>query len=87
MTRAFALVAILAASIWMQNPERSHAAPAEAARSTQDMAFTSIDSDPLRISDFAGSAVLLVDTTALLSFTHQYGRHHKRLRTSTVLTP
>ncbi len=75
MTRAFALVAALAASLWVQNPERSHAAsppPADGMGSTFDIAFTSIDGDPLPLSDFEGSAVLVVNTASLCGFTYQY---------------
>ena len=80
MTRAFALVAALAASLWVQNPERSHAAssskldasPAQGIPSAHDITFTSIDGDPLPLEDFAGSAVLVVNTASLCGFTYQY---------------
>lgn len=94
MTRALALVAALAASLWMQNPERSHAASKPDPLSTLDMrstldtqlasntqsasgsafdiAFTSIDGEPLPMSSFAGSAVLVVNTASLCGFTYQY---------------
>ncbi len=73
MMRAFALAAALAASLWMQNPERSHAAaPTDGTGSAHDISFTSIDGDPLPLSDFKGSAVLVVNTASLCGFTYQY---------------
>lgn len=74
MTRTLALVAVLAASLWMQNPERSHAAEPSThdPQSARDITFTSIDGDPLPLSSFAGSAVLVVNTASLCGFTYQY---------------
>jgi glutathione peroxidase len=37
-----------------------------------DVAFTSIDGDPLPMSSFAGKAVLVVNTASLCGFTYQY---------------
>lgn len=37
-----------------------------------DIAFTSIEGDPLPMSDFAGKAILVVNTASLCGFTYQY---------------
>jgi glutathione peroxidase len=39
---------------------------------THDIAFTSIEGDPLPMSSFAGKAVLVVNTASLCGFTYQY---------------
>ncbi len=38
----------------------------------EDIAFTSIDGEPLPMSTFAGKAVLVVNTASLCGFTYQY---------------
>lgn len=64
VTLAFALtLAILAGAV-----DKPAAAPASA----HDIAFTSIDGDPLPLSSFAGKAVLVVNTASLCGFTYQY---------------
>ena len=45
------------------------AAPA----SLHDLGFTSIDGEPLPLRDFAGQAVLVVNTASFCGFTRQYG--------------
>jgi glutathione peroxidase len=40
--------------------------------SAHDFAFTSIDGEPLAMRDFAGQAVLVVNTASFCGFTHQY---------------
>jgi glutathione peroxidase len=50
------------------------AAPAAAASgSMHAFSFTSIDGEPLPMSDFAGQAVLVVNTASFCGFTRQYG--------------
>jgi glutathione peroxidase len=68
MIRALALVATLAACLWTGGASPLHAAPSSA----HDISFTSIDGDPLPLSSFAGSAVLVVNTASLCGFTYQY---------------
>ncbi|MGI9421425.1 MAG: glutathione peroxidase [Geminicoccaceae bacterium] len=68
MIRPLALIAALAAGFWMSGPGTSGAA----SPSAHDIAFTSIDGDPLPLSDFAGKAVLVVNTASLCGFTYQY---------------
>ena len=68
MIRALALFTTLAACLWAQVPGISHAA----SPSAHDIAFTSIDGDPLPLSAFAGKAVLVVNTASLCGFTYQY---------------
>jgi glutathione peroxidase len=41
-------------------------------RSAHDFAFASIDGEPLPMRDFAGRAVLVVNTASFCGFTHQY---------------
>ncbi len=43
-----------------------------AASSVHDIAFTSIEGDPLPLSGFAGRAVLVVNTASLCGYTYQY---------------
>jgi len=45
---------------------------AAAATSMHRFDFTSIDGEPLPLGDFAGEAVLLVNTASLCGFTYQY---------------
>ena len=45
----------------------------DAGRSAHSFAFTSIDGDPLPLSQFQGQAVLLVNTASRCGFTRQYG--------------
>ncbi|MDH3663618.1 MAG: glutathione peroxidase [Alphaproteobacteria bacterium] len=68
MVRAIALVTALAACLWAQYPGSLHAA----SPSAHDIAFTSIDGEPLPLSSFAGKAVLVVNTASLCGFTYQY---------------
>jgi len=68
MKRLFMLSAVLMACLWMQNASTGHAMPASA----HDIAFTSIDGDPLPLSNFAGKAVLVVNTASRCGFTYQY---------------
>ncbi|MEZ5930595.1 MAG: glutathione peroxidase [Alphaproteobacteria bacterium] len=68
MIRALALVATLAACLWTGGAGPLQAAPSSA----HDIAFTSIDGDPLPLSSFAGKAVLVVNTASLCGFTYQY---------------
>ena len=42
-------------------------------KSAYDFSFTSIDGEPLPMRDFAGRAVLVVNTASFCGFTHQYG--------------
>ena len=46
--------------------------PSAQAETAHDFAFTSIEGDPLPMSDFAGKAVLLVNTASFCGFTPQY---------------
>jgi glutathione peroxidase len=48
------------------------AATAEPAESAYDFAFTSIEGEPLPLSDFKGKVVLLVNTASRCGFTPQY---------------
>jgi glutathione peroxidase len=48
------------------------ATAAAAPRTVHDFTFTSIDGGPLAMSDFAGRAVLVVNTASLCGFTFQY---------------
>jgi glutathione peroxidase len=41
-------------------------------RSAHDFSFTSIDGEPMSMRDFAGRAVLVVNTASLCGFTPQY---------------
>lgn len=68
MKRAIALVTALAAILFTMDAENLRAAPSSA----HDIAFTSIDGDPLPLSSFAGKAVLVVNTASLCGFTYQY---------------
>jgi glutathione peroxidase len=43
-----------------------------AARSVHELRFTSIDGEPLPLGDFAGRALLVVNTASLCGFTYQY---------------
>ncbi|MGH1480225.1 MAG: glutathione peroxidase [Geminicoccales bacterium] len=43
-----------------------------ASASTNNIAFTSIEGDPLPMSSFTGKAVLVVNTASLCGFTYQY---------------
>ncbi len=67
MIRTIALAVSLAIGLWFQGPNIVHARP-----SAHDIAFTSIDGEPLPLSDFAGKAVLVVNTASLCGFTYQY---------------
>jgi glutathione peroxidase len=49
------------------------ATAAAAPRTVHDFTFTSIDGGPLAMSDFAGRAVLVVNTASFCGFTRQYG--------------
>ena len=68
MIRTIALIAAFAAGLWLQGLSAVHAAWSSA----HDITFTSIEGDPLPLSDFAGKAVLLVNTASLCGFTYQY---------------
>lgn len=68
MLRTIALATMFAALLCIEAPSDLQAAPASA----HDITFTSIDGDPLPLSDFAGSAVLVVNTASLCGFTYQY---------------
>lgn len=68
MLRAVALAAAFVACLCTQGPKALHAAPSSA----HDIAFTSIEGDPLPLSSFAGKAVLVVNTASLCGFTYQY---------------
>ncbi|MEA1650621.1 glutathione peroxidase [Nitrospirillum sp. BR 11164] len=46
--------------------------PSSAAGSAYDYKFTSIDGDPLPLSQFKGKAILVVNTASLCGFTPQY---------------
>ncbi len=48
------------------------AATSQVPKSAHDFGFTSIEGDPLHLSDFAGKAVLLVNTASRCGFTYQY---------------
>ncbi len=48
------------------------ASASAASTSANDIAFTSIEGDPLPMSSFAGKAVLVVNTASLCGFTYQY---------------
>lgn len=68
MIRAIIMSVVLAAGLW-----QPLSGPADAAStSAHDIDFTSIDGDPLPLSDFAGKAVLVVNTASLCGFTYQY---------------
>lgn len=67
MLRALAPAA-LAVCLWAPVSGPSQAA----STSAHDIAFTSIDGEPLPLSSFAGSAVLVVNTASLCGFTYQY---------------
>ena len=60
---------ILATAIWLGLLATASAEP----RSAHEFAFTSIDGEPMPMRDFAGRAVLVVNTASLCGFTHQYG--------------
>ena len=68
MLRAIIMVAAIAACLWAQNPKGLQAA----SPSAHDIAFTSIEGEPLPLSSFAGKAVLVVNTASLCGFTYQY---------------
>lgn len=68
MIRTIALVVPLAVGFWLQGLNAVHAAWSSA----HDITFTSIDGEPLPLSDFAGKAVLVVNTASLCGFTYQY---------------
>ena len=68
MPRAMVLITALLAGLWMPGAAQLDAAPASA----HDIVFTSIEGDPLPLSDFAGQAVLVVNTASLCGFTYQY---------------
>ncbi len=51
----------------------SSVAVAESPKTAHDFAFTSIEGDPLPLSQFEGKTVLVVNTASLCGFTHQYG--------------
>ena len=68
MIRTFVLVTSVALGLWMQGLSAAHAAWSSA----HEIAFTSIDGEPLPLSDFAGKAVLVVNTASLCGFTYQY---------------
>lgn len=55
------------------------AVAAEGASTTtaHDFAFTSIDGEPLSMREFAGKAVLVVNTASLCGFTYQYAALQK----------
>ncbi len=85
MKRTLTVVAALAALLWTQLPVMPYAASQSKldpqstdtqstldTRSAHDIAFTSIDGDPLPLSDFEGSAILVVNTASLCGFTYQY---------------
>ena len=60
---------IVATTIWLGLLATGSAEP----RSAHEFAFTSIDGEPMPMRDFAGRAVLVVNTASLCGFTHQYG--------------
>ena len=68
MFRYLALTAALFAGLLAWKTPESEAAPSSA----HEITFTSIDGDPLPLSDFAGQAVLVVNTASLCGFTYQY---------------
>ncbi len=62
-------IAVLLAVLLLALPP---AAPAAAAESAHDFDFVSIEGEPLAMRDFAGKAVLLVNTASFCGFTPQY---------------
>ncbi len=64
MRRLLVLAAVLLAGL--------AAMPSAQAKSAHDFAFTSIEGTPLPMRDFAGKAVLLVNTASMCGFTPQY---------------
>ncbi|TWB44264.1 glutathione peroxidase [Nitrospirillum pindoramense] len=55
-----------------QRGDAAAALPSSAAGSAYDYKFTSIDGDPLPLSQFKGKAILVVNTASLCGFTPQY---------------
>ena len=68
MPRMTALVIAFVAGFCMLGLEKLGAA----SPSAHDITFTSIDGDPLPLENFAGKAVLVVNTASLCGFTYQY---------------
>lgn len=66
--RAAALGLLAFAAVLVAKTPAATATPPSA----HDIAFTSIDGDPLPLSAFAGKAVLVVNTASLCGFTYQY---------------
>jgi glutathione peroxidase len=66
MRRLLVTIMVLAAVV---GGPAADAAPA----SLHDLGFTSIDGEPLPLRDFAGQAVLVVNTASFCGFTRQYG--------------
>ncbi len=64
------VVIALAAAICF--PGGAFTAVSVASTLVDDVAFTSIEGDPLPMSTFAGKAVLVVNTASLCGFTYQY---------------
>jgi glutathione peroxidase len=62
-------IGILAAALGSMVMAVAHGAEP---RSAHDFAFTSIDGEPLPLRQFAGQAVLVVNTASLCGFTYQY---------------